>query len=280
MTITAQEVTTSLTTTHRQRSGQLGWWRRPGLSLTGLLFPALLLGLWQLGTSTGSLEPIIFPAPSAVAQTLVNLLFHGTLVSDFWDSLQRILIGALLGISAGILIGGVAGSVRQAERLLDPTIQGIRAVPAVAWIPFLILWLGIGDQPKIVLIGIATFFPMYINTFAGVRSTDQKLIELARAYRLSHALVLRRIIFPSALPQVFVGLRLAATIMWVAAVFTEILAGNTGLGVLLNDGRSLGRPDQTVAVMLVLALAGKTTDGLVRAVERQATRWRATFEGA
>jgi len=129
------------------------------------------------------------------------------------------------------------------------------------------------------VLAIATFFPVYINAFAGVRSTDQKLIELTRAYRLPRFLVMRKVLFPSALPQLFVGLRLAAGIAWVAATFSEILFGNTGLGVVLNDGRSLGRPDQTVAVMLILAVAGKGTDSLIRALERRLTGWRTTFDG-
>jgi ABC-type nitrate/sulfonate/bicarbonate transport system permease component len=173
----------------------------------------------------------------------------------------------------------LTGYVRQVERVLDPTVQGLRAVPAVAWIPFLILTLGIADGPKVAMIAIAIFFITYVNTFAGVRGTDQKLIELAEAFRLPRSLVIRKIIMPSALPQIFVGLRLAAAIAWIAAVFSEILIGNSGLGVLLNDGRSLGRPDQTIALMLVLAVAGKTTDGLIRLLERRITRWRATFAG-
>jgi len=239
----------------------------------------MLLLLWWLGAAAGALDATFFSTPSAVLRTLGNLLFSGVLLSDFWDSLQRILTGAFIGFTAGLLLGGITGYVRQIERILDPTIQALRAVPAVAWIPFLILTLGIDNAPKIALIAIALFFITYVNTFSGVRGTDQKLIELAQAYRLPRSLVLRRIIMPAALPQVFVGLRLAAAIGWIAAVFSEILVGNNGLGVLLNDGRSLGRPDQTIVLMIVLAVAGKSSDGLIRLIERRVTRWRATFEG-
>ncbi|MGI2336235.1 MAG: ABC transporter permease [Dehalogenimonas sp.] len=247
--------------------------------LLGLLLPVLLLGLWWLGAATGKLNVAFFSTPQAVLETLGNLLSSGELVSGFWDTLRRILAGAAIGFSAGAFLGGVTGYIRQIERVLDPTIQGLRAVPAVAWIPFLILTLGIDDGPKIALIAVAIFFITYVNTYAGVRGTDQKLIELASAYRLKRSLVIRRIIIPSALPQVFVGLRLAAAIAWIAAVFSEILIGSSGLGVLLNDGRSLGRPDQTIALMLVLAVAGKTTDGLIRLLEKRITRWRMTFAG-
>ncbi|MBI2853900.1 MAG: ABC transporter permease [Chloroflexi bacterium] len=247
--------------------------------LMGLLLPAILLLLWWLGAVTGVLDVAFFSTPSAVLRTLGNLIFSGALIFDFWSSLQRILTGAAIGFGAGLVLGGITGYVRQVERVLDPTIQALRAVPAIAWIPFLILTLGIDNAPKIALIAIAIFFITYVNTFSGVRSVDQKLIELAQAYRLSRSLVLRHVIMPAALPQIFVGLRLAAAIGWIAAVFSEILVGNNGLGELLNDGRSQGRPDQTIALMIVLALAGKCSDNLIRLLERHSTPWRATFEG-
>ena len=253
------------------------WWSR--IPAAGLVLPALLIALWWAGAATGRLDAAFFSTPGDVVRTFVKLLISGTLISDFWASLQRILSGAAIGFVVGLALGGLTGYTRRVERFLDPTVQALRAVPAVAWIPFLILTLGIDNAPKIALISIAIFFITYVNTFSGVRGTDQKLIELSRAYRLPRALVFRRIIVPSALPQIFVGLRLAAGIGWIAAVFSEILVGNTGLGVLLNDGRSLGRPDQTIVLMLVLAVAGKTSDGLIRMLERRVTRWRATFEG-
>jgi ABC-type nitrate/sulfonate/bicarbonate transport system permease component len=245
----------------------------------GLALPVAVFLLWWWGSATGRLDAYFFSSPAKVLETFGKLLFSGALIVEFWSTLQRILLGALIGIAGGIVLGGLTGYARQVERLLDPTIQALRAVPAIAWIPFLILALGIDSAPKIALIAIATFFITYINMYAGVRGTDQKFIELARAYRLPRPLVLRRIILPSALPQLFVALRLAAAMSWIAAVFSEILIGNSGLGVLLNDGRSLGRPDQTIVLMIILAIAGKCSDSLIRLVERRTTGWRATFEG-
>ncbi len=271
------QATTSIEAAPPRPARAQKWWAR--LPLAGLLLPVVLIALWWVGVATGRLDAAFFSTPGDVVRTFVKLLVNGSLISDFWASLQRILSGAAIGFVAGLALGGLTAYTRRVERFLDPTVQALRAVPAVAWIPFLILTLGIDNAPKIALISIAIFFITYVNTFSGVRGTDQKLIELARAYRLPRALVFRRIIVPSALPQIFVGLRLAAGIGWIAAVFSEILVGNTGLGVLLNDGRSLGRPDQTIVLMLVLAVAGKTSDGLIRMLERRVTRWRATFEG-
>ena len=181
---------------------------RRSLPMIGLGLPVVLLALWWLGTAAGVLDAAFFSTPQTVVQTLGMLLSSGALASDFWDTLRRILFGAVIGFGAGVALGGITGYVRQIERVVDPTVQGLRAVPAVAWIPFLILTLGIDDAPKIALIAIAIFFITYVNTFTGVRSTDQKLIELASAYRLPRWLIIRRIIIPSALPQIFVGLRL------------------------------------------------------------------------
>jgi ABC-type nitrate/sulfonate/bicarbonate transport system permease component len=260
---------------------RLGVGSRPivGASPVGLALPIGLLVIWQALSSIGLLNPTIAPSPWAVVATLADLTFNHALALDFFDSLKRILIGFLIGATGGVILGGAVGYFRIAERVVDGTVQGLRSVPAVAWIPFLIITLGIEDRSKIALLAIATFFPVYINAFAGVRSTDQKLIELTRAYRLPRWLVVQKVLLPSALPQFFVGLRLAAGIAWVAATFSEILFGNTGLGVVLNDGRSLGRPDQTIAIMLILAVAGKGTDSLMRALERRFTGWRTTFDG-
>jgi len=247
--------------------------------LIGLALPATLLLAWWIGSETGKLDVYFFSTPSTVLETFVNLITSGQLLSDLWATLRRILIGASIGFTAGLFLGGITGYVRQIEKVLDPTVQALRAVPSVAWIPFVILALGIDDAPKIALIAIAIFFITYVNTYSGVRGTDQKLIELANAYKLPRLVVLRRIILPSSLPQIFVGLRLATGIGWIAAVFSEILIGNTGLGVLLNDGRSLSRPDQTIVLMVVLAIAGKCSDGLIRLIEHRLTAWKATFEG-
>src|SRR3989304_10506677 len=203
-----QGVTVPVLACEPQKAAGRRW--RLKLPLIGFLLPAILLLLWWGGAEAGVLDTTFFSTPSAVLGTLGNLLFSGVLVSDFWSSLQRILAGAFIGFLSGLLLGGITGYVRQVERVLDPTIQALRAVPAVAWIPFLILKLGIDKAPKIALIAIAIFFIIYVNTFAGVRGTDQKLVELAHAYRLSRAMVLRRIIMPAALPQLFVGLRLGA----------------------------------------------------------------------
>lgn len=252
---------------------------RPSLPLVALVLPGLILLAWQLGVSSGVVKTAIASTPAQVAVTLGDLVVSGVLVEEFASSLSRILWGFGIGLAAGLGLGVLTGYVRLADRAVDPTLRGLNAVPAVGWIPFLILSLGIGDASKVALIAIATFFPIYVNTYAGIRGTDQKLIELATAYHLPRSTVVRSVILPGALPQILVGVRIAVAISWVVATVSEILYGNSGLGVLLNDGRSLARPDQMIAVMIVLAIAGKSSDAIIVWLQRRLTGWQSTLEG-
>jgi len=249
------------------------------VALIGLLLPLAILVLWQVGAGTGLLRTAITSTPTAVAATLADLVATGVLAEELVSTVGRLLFGFGAGLTLGLTLGTMTGWFRIADRAVDPTIRALNAVPAVGWIPFLILSLGLGDTSKMALIAIATFFPVYVNTHAGIRGTDQKLIELATAYRLPRHVVVLRVVLPSALPQILVGVRLAVAISWVVATVSEILYGNDGLGVLLNDGRSLARPDQMVAVMIVLAILGKASDAAVARLQRRLTAWQSTLEG-
>jgi len=252
---------------------------RRGVPVVALLLPLALLVLWQVGVSTGVLKTAIASTPGQVVGSLAGLLTSGVLLEELLSTLSRIAWGLGIGLAAGLAAGILTGYARTADRAVDPTLRALNAVPAVGWIPFLILALGIGDASKVALISIATFFPIYVNTHAGIRGTDQKLIELASAYHLPRRRVVRSVVIPSALPQILVGVRIAVAISWVVATVSEILYGNTGLGVLLNDGRSLARPDQMIAVMIVLAVCGKVSDAIVVAIARRLTSWQSTLEG-
>lgn len=252
---------------------------RRGLPLLALVLPVLLLVLWQLGVSTGALKTAITSTPGQVIATFIRLATNGVLLEELLHTLVRIAWGFGIGLAAGLSLGILTGYARTADRAIDPSVRALNAVPAVGWIPFLILALGIGDASKIALIAFATFFPVYVNTYAGIRGTDQKLMELAAAYRLPRSRIIRNVVVPAALPQILVGVRIAVAISWVVATVSEILYGNTGLGVLLNDGRSLAMPDQMITVMIVLAILGKGSDMIVVALQRRLTSWQSTLEG-
>jgi len=252
---------------------------RRSFPLVALMLPLLLLVMWQIGVSNGMLKTAIASTPGQVLGTLVELLTNGVMAKEFLSSLMRIAWGLGIGLLLGLGLGILTGYLRGADRALDPTLRGLNAVPAVGWIPFLILSLGIGDASKVALIAIATFFPIYVNAYAGIRSTDQKLIELATAYHLPRSRVVRSVVIPAALPQIMVGVRIAVAVSWVVATVSEIVYGNRGLGVLLNDGRSLARPDQMIAVMIVLAFCGKVSDAIVVSIGRRYTSWQSTLDG-
>ncbi len=252
---------------------------RRALPLLALVLPIALLVLWQIGVSTGTFKTAITSTPGQVVATFIKLATNGVLLEELMSTVGRIAWGFGIGLAAGLSLGILTGYARTADRAIDPTVRGLNAVPAVGWIPFLILALGIGDSSKIALIAFATFFPIYVNTYAGIRGTDQKLMELAAAYRLPRSRIIRNVVVPAAMPQILVGVRIAVAISWVVATVSEILYGNTGLGVLLNDGRSLAMPDQMITVMIVLAILGKGSDMIVVALQRRLTSWQSTLDG-
>ncbi|MCT2378019.1 ABC transporter permease [Pseudomonas aeruginosa] len=212
--------------------------------------PLLALSSWEALVRLGWLPAYQMPAPSGILLTLVELAR-----GELW------------------------GHVGAAEAYLEPSFQALRAIPSLAWVPLLLLWFGIDETPKIVLIALGAFFPVYLALVAGVRGVDRKWVELGRLYRLSRFALVRRILLPAALPNLFTGLRGALSLSWMFLVAAELIAATQGLGYLLSDGRETSRPDLVIAAILVLAALGKLSDGLLRSLERRALRWRDSFDG-
>jgi sulfonate transport system permease protein len=248
-------------------------------ALLGLVLPLTLLSVWQLVALAGWVRPSLLPAPTAVAATLVQLARDGTLLDHFQISALRWLTGVASGGSLGLALGSLVGLSRLAERLLDTSVQMLRTVPFLALTPLLILWLGLDEAPKITLIALAAFFPLYLNTFAGIRNVDRALIEVGQVYQLSTAQLLRRVILPAALPEVLTGLRYALGVAWLALVVAELMGATRGLGYMLVEGREFVRVDVIIGSILLFALAGKLVDALVRALESRLLRWRNTYRG-
>ncbi|RCH30943.1 binding-protein-dependent transport system inner membrane component family protein [Pseudomonas aeruginosa] len=194
-------------------------------------------------------------------------------------SLARVAAGFAIGSGLALAVGTWVGLSRRAEAYLEPSFQALRAIPSLAWVPLLLLWFGIDETPKIVLIALGAFFPVYLALVAGVRGVDRKWVELGRLYRLSRFALVRRILLPAALPNLFTGLRGALSLSWMFLVAAELIAATQGLGYLLSDGRETSRPDLVIAAILVLAALGKLSDGLLRSLERRALRWRDSFDG-
>lgn len=253
---------------------------RPSLAnLRGWAVPlALLLGLEALVRS-GILPAHQMPAPTQVAQTLFNLAVSGELLRHINASLLRVAAGFLIGAGLAIVIGTWVGLSRRAEAYLEPTFQALRAIPSLAWVPLLLLWLGIDETPKVVLIALGAFFPVYLALLAGIRNIDRKLVEVGQLYQLSRVALVRRILLPAALPNLFTGLRGALSLSWMFLVAAELIAATRGLGYLLSDGRETSRPDLVIAAILLLAVLGKLSDSLLKYWETRALSWRDSYQG-
>ncbi|MEU1430429.1 ABC transporter permease [Nocardia sp. NPDC005746] len=252
--------------------------RLPNVSvLARFVAPLLVVVAWQLASATGVLPERLLASPVTVVETAVDLLEDGTLTKAVSVSLSRAALGFAFGAAAGIALALAAGLSRAGEYLVDPLMQMLRTLPFYGLIPLFILWFGIGELPKIVLVAFGVAIPLYLNTFAGIRSVDGKLAELAQVQRLSRAGLVRHIVLPGALPQTLVGLRQSLGVAWLALIVAEQVNADAGLGFMINDAREFLRTDVIVVGLLVYSVLGLLTDALVRSIERRALSWRRGF---
>ncbi|MBV7534548.1 ABC transporter permease [Duganella sp. sic0402] len=248
-------------------------WRR---ALLGLLLPVTALAALELAVRAGLIPANLLPAPSQIIDTLRDLGAQG-LPGHIGASTARVALGFTAGAALAVLLGAAVGLSRHAEALLDPTFQALRAIPSLAWVPLLLLWLGIDEAPKIVLIAIGAFFPVYMGVASGIRGVDRKLIEVARLYRLSSVALTRRVLLPAALPAILTGLRNGLSLAWMFMVAAELIAASRGLGYLLSDGRETSRADIVLAAIALLAILGKISDSLMAAIEKRSLAWRDSY---
>jgi sulfonate transport system permease protein len=253
--------------------------QRLGRSLVGFILPVLLVIVWHLASISGLVKPYLLPPPSAVVTTLWEMTLNGKLLMHVQASVARWAIGFIFGGGIGLLLGSWVGLSRRAELALDTSVQMLRTVPFLAMAPLLIIWLGLDEAPKITLVGLAAFFPLYINTFAGIRNVDRKLIEVGQVYQLSPAEMLTRVIIPAALPAVFTGVRYGLGVAWLALVVAELMGATRGLGFMLVEGREFVRIDVIVGGIILFSLVGKLVDTFVRLMEGRFLRWRDTYAG-
>jgi sulfonate transport system permease protein len=187
-------------------------------------------------------------------------------------------LGFGLGVAAGTLLGAIAGYSALTRTLVDPTLQALRAIPSIAWVPLFILWLGIFEASKITLIAVGVFFPVYLGVMGAILSVDRKIVEVGRAFRISGAALVRRILLPAVLPAYVVSLRSGLGLGWMFVVAAEFMGASEGLGYLLIDGQQLGKPAQIVAAIITFAVLGKTTDWLLTAGTAPFLRWEDRFQ--
>jgi sulfonate transport system permease protein len=242
--------------------------------------PILLLIVWQWASSAGVLPSRFLPSPRAVVRSFIELSASGELWTHVRVSTLRALSGFVVGGGLGLLLGLLTGSLRWAETLLDTTIQMGRNIPPLALIPLVILWFGIDESAKLFLVSLGVFFPVYINTFHGIRSVDRGLLEMGRTYGLSGWSLYREIILPGALPSILVGVRFSLGLMWVILIVAETISARSGIGYMTMNAREFMQTDVMVVGILLYAILGKLADLLAKGLERYWLRWNPAYETA
>jgi sulfonate transport system permease protein len=254
--------------------GRLSRLARPAL---GLLLPVALAIGWELAVRLGLSNGRLVPPPSKIFATIVELAESGELVRHVAATLGRVFAGFGLGVLAGTLLGAVSGYWSLARRLLDPTVQALRAIPSIAWVPLFILWLGIFETSKVALIAVGVFFPVYLGVMGAILTVDRKIVEVGRIFRLSGPVMIGRILLPAVLPAYVVALRVGLGLGWMFVVAAEFMGASEGLGYLLIDGQQLGKPAQIVAAIVIFAILGKATDWLIEIIFAPLLRWQDAF---
>ncbi|MBD3848374.1 ABC transporter permease [Bosea sp. SSUT16] len=250
--------------------------RRPSLALLGFVLPVLLALLWEGLVAAGIANGRLMPPPSVIGRTLRDLAASGELLTHATATLSRVAAGFGLGALAGTVLGALTGALPVARRLLDPTLQALRAIPSIAWVPLFILWLGIFEASKVALIAVGVFFPVYLGVAAAIQGIDRKIVEVGRVFRLSRLAMVRRVLLPAILPDWITALRSGLGLGFMFVVAAEIMGASEGLGYLLVDGQQLGRPDTIIAAIISFAVLGKLADGLLVAITRPFLAWQDT----
>ena len=274
MTSKSKSLPALLPTSTRGPLRTTGWKR----NLKGLAVPVAIIVVLEVVVRVGWIPSYQMPAPSDIVLTLRDLA-EGALWKHISASLLRVLLGFAIGTSLALVFAAWVGLSREAEAYLEPTFAGLRSIPSLAWVPLLLLWLGIDETSKIVLIAIGAFFPVYLNGVAAIRDIDRKLVEVGQMLGFSRYRLVRRILLPAALPGLFTGLRSGMSLAWMFLVAAELIAATKGLGYLLSDGRETSRPDIVLAAIIVLAVLGKLSDGVLAGLEKRFLAWRDTFTG-
>jgi sulfonate transport system permease protein len=242
------------------------------------LLPVGVLAAWQVASQLGWLSTRVLPEPWAVAKAFVALAASGEMWQHVVTSTSRALSGFAVGGSLALMLGLLTGTWKHAETLLDSTIQMVRNVPPLALIPLVILWFGIDEAAKLFLVSLGVFFPIYINTFHGIRSVDKGLIEMAKSYGLTGWALYRHVILPGALPSILVGVRFSLGFMWVILIVAETISAQAGIGYLTMNAREFLQTDVVLVGILLYALLGKLADVLAKGLERWWLRWHPGYQ--
>jgi len=256
---------------------QPGEARSYGWRLLPWLLPVSIVLAWHVLSTTTNIFAGVLPGPLEVVDAASQLAERGELQRDIYVSIRRVAIGFSLGAATGLVLGVIVGLSSLVRGLLDRTLQMVRTIPHLALVPLMILWFGIGEEPRILLVAMGTLFPVYINTMGGIRNVDPKLIELGRSYGLNSLELVRSIILPGALQPILVGIRYALGVAWLTLVIAETIASREGIGYMVQNARELLRIDVIVLAIILYAIAGWFADLATRLVERRLLRWHPNY---
>jgi len=270
----------SPTQSFKQRSGNVTYAYKVWRFFLPWLVPILTVTIWQVLSQKGVISAKVLPAPFEVLQVGIKLTQSGELFKHLAISGTRALIGFAIGGCLGFLLGLINGSFAIADILLDTSMQMLRNIPHLALIPLVILWFGIGEEAKIFLVVIGVMFPIYLNTYHGIRTVDSDLIEMGRVYGLNPLQVFGKIVFPGALPSILVGVRFALGIMWLTLIVSETIASDSGIGYLAMNAREFLQTDVVVFAILLYALLGKLADVAARFLESILLQWHPSYASA
>lgn len=252
---------------------------RPHPNLIGFALPSVILLLWQLTSSQAWIDPVFLPEPWKVVQAFITMLTAQDLALDFLASIKIVSQGFVYGAVAAVGLGVAAGLSRRFEQFLSPTFDTVRHIPGIAWLPLIVLWLGLGAPAKVLVIAKSVFFPVFLNTLQGIRNVDKSYIELAQVMTLTRWQLVRKIILPAATPNIMVSLRYAAGLAWALVVVAEGLSGLEGLGFLIFRAQGLLLTDQLLVCMVIIGLVGFFIDRGMYLLQRRVLRWKQGYEG-
>ncbi len=240
------------------------------------LTPVLIVVVWQIASDNGKINASVLPSPYTIGDTLVAMAQSGELFQHLSVSLLRVLKGYIVGCLFGITAGTLMGLIRKFESAMTLVFGIIRPIPIIAWVPILILWMGIDESSKVTVIAFGTFFPVMLNTVHGIQSTDKKYLEVAHSLEKSPARILLKVIFPSALPAIFTGVRIGLGIAWMSVVGAELIAASSGIGYLISYAGQLSQPDVMLAGVISIGVVGLLLDTFLRIIEKLVLKWNIT----
>lgn len=241
--------------------------------LASLIIPIVLIIIWQIAANNGKINIQLFPSPVKIWQAFVKSVENGKLQANILISLKRVLIGYIYGAVLGIVIGVILGLFKKTYRLFSLLLEILRPIPIIAWVPVLIMILGIGESSKIIVIMIGSFWSIFLNTYDGIRNVDLKYLEVANMFRKKKIETVCRVMIPAALPGIFTGLRIGIGSAWVSVIGAELIASSAGLGYMISYSREMAQPANMYVAVFIIGIIGYLINALLKLIEKKALRW-------